>query len=82
LATRLHQNFAQAELMGLDSATSASKDYNLQNALNFPVRKLATTEVQKNQLLWPFEQEIWEDELDSMRMKNPSKCALSAVKSL
>ncbi|MGZ3712856.1 MAG: hypothetical protein ACXVBE_13920, partial [Bdellovibrionota bacterium] len=77
MAGRLRQNFAQAELMGLDLATNAAKDYNLQNALNFPVRKLAATEPQKNQVLWPFEQEIWEDELDSLRMKNPSKCALA-----
>lgn len=77
MADRLRSNFAQAELMGLDVSTTAAKDYNLQNALNFPVRKLAATEPTKEQVLWPFEQEIWEDELDSLRMKNPSKCALS-----
>lgn len=77
MATRLRQNFGQAELMGLDLSTSAAKDFNLQNALNFPVRKLAATEPKKDQVLWPFEQEIWEDELDSLRMKNPSKCALA-----
>ena len=80
LATRLRQNFAQAELLSLDVATGASKDFNLQSALNFPVRRPAAVELGKNQFLWPFELEIWEDELDSIRMTNPSKCAIANKK--
>lgn len=75
MVKRLRQTFGQIELLSLDVATGATKNYNLQSALNFPVRKLAQVEVEKDRFHWPFEDEIWEDELDFLRMKNPSKCA-------
>jgi hypothetical protein len=63
------------ELLGLDVATGATKNFNLQSALNFPARKPASAEFDEERLHWPFEDEIWEDELDFLKMKNPSKCA-------
>lgn len=75
LAKRLRDTFAQAELLGLDVATSASKNFNIQSALNFPVRKLAQEEIARDKFHWPFEDEVWEDELDYLKMKNPSKCS-------
>lgn len=74
LAQRLRATFGQAELLGLDLATAATRNFNLQSAMNFPVRRPAAVE-DNNQFYWPFEQEIWEDELDFLKMKNPSKCA-------
>jgi hypothetical protein len=76
---RLKQIFGQLELLGLDVATNASKNFNLQSALNFPVRKLASEEIDDEKFHWPFEDEIWEDELDFLKMKNPSKCASVAA---
>jgi hypothetical protein len=76
MAKRLRHSFSQAELLGLDVSTAAAKDYNLQNALNFPARRPAAQEaLAKDKFHWPFEQEIWEDEIDFLKMKNPSKCA-------
>lgn len=80
MAKRLRSTFGQAELLGLDLATSASRNFNLQSALNFPVRKLAANEVEKDKFHWPFEQEIWEDELDYLKMKNTSKCASAGAR--
>lgn len=80
MVKRLRHTFAQAELLGLDLATSASKNFNLQSALNFPVRKLAEVEMEKDKFHWPFEDEIWEDELDFLKMKNPSKCASAGAR--
>jgi len=62
------------ELLDLDISTAASKSYNLQSALNFPAQKRQPLELTERQLSWPFDQEIWEDEVDFMRAKNPSKC--------
>jgi hypothetical protein len=81
MVQRLRQTFAQVELLSLDVATGASRNFNLQSALNFPVRKLASTEVEDEKFHWPFEDEIWEDELDFLKMKNPSKCANVASQS-
>lgn len=78
MVSRLKQTFGQIELLSLDVATGATKNYNLQSALNFPVRKLASVEVDQEKLHWAFEDEIWEDELDYLKMKNPSKCANTA----
>jgi tetratricopeptide (TPR) repeat protein len=75
MVQRLRGTFAQLELLSLDVATGASKNFNLQSAMNFPVRKLASAEIDQEKLHWPFEDEIWEDELDFLKMKNPSKCA-------
>ena len=80
MVKRLKHTFGQAELLGLDIATAASKNYNLQSALNFPVRKLASAELEKDKFHWPFEDEIWEDELDYLKMKNPSKCAADGAR--
>lgn len=79
LANRLQQTFAQTELLDLDISTMASKNFNLQSALNFPVRKPAEEAAELDKFHWPFEQEIWEDELDYLRTKNPSKCASVAA---
>ena len=78
MAKRLRNTFAQVELLDLDVSTGASKNYNLQSALNFPARKVQEAELDKDKFRWPFELEIWEDEIDFMRAKNPSKCAISA----
>lgn len=78
MAKRLRNTFAQVELLDLDVSTGASKNYNLQSALNFPARKVQEAELDKDKFRWPFELEIWEDEIDFMRAKNPSKCAVSA----
>jgi hypothetical protein len=75
MAARLRQTFRQVELLSLDISTSAARNFNLQSALNFSVRKPASVERDKERLHWPFENEIWEDELDYLKMKNPSKCA-------
>jgi hypothetical protein len=75
MVQRLRSTFAQLELLSLDVATGASKNFNLQSALNFPVRKIASAEIDEEKFHWPFEDEIWEDELDFLKMKNPSKCA-------
>jgi len=80
MSKRLRSTFGQAELLGLDLATSASRNFNLQSALNFPVRKLASEELEKDKIHWTFEQEIWEDELDYLKMKNPSKCASAGAR--
>lgn len=78
MAKRLRHSFGHAELLGLDVSTAASKDFNLQSALNFPARKPASDALVEDKFHWPFEQEIWEDELDFLKMKNPSKCAAVA----
>jgi hypothetical protein len=78
MAKRLRNTFAQVELLDLDISTAASKNYNMQSAMNFPVKKQEETKVEKDQFHWPFQDEVWEDELDFLKMKNPSKCALSA----
>lgn len=79
MVKRLRQTFAQVELLSLDVVTGATKNYNLQSAMNFPVRKLAQVELENDRNHWPFEDEIWEDELDFLKMKNPSKCANVAI---
>lgn len=80
LAKRLRHNFGQAELLGLDVTTSATKDFHLQSALNFPARRPAQEELAEDRFHWPFEEEVWEDELDHLKVKNPSKCAAVAEK--
>jgi hypothetical protein len=72
---KLKSTMAQLELLDLDISTAAAKNYNVQSALNFPVRKLAEVKVEEDRFHWPFENEVWEDELDFLKMKNPSKCA-------
>jgi hypothetical protein len=79
LAKRLRHVFAQVQLLDLDISTSAAKNYNLQSALNFPAKKIPENLAEKDKLRWPFEDEIWEDEIDFMKAKNPSKCALAAA---
>lgn len=78
MAKRLRHTFAQVELLDLDVSTGASKNYNLQSALNFPARKVQEAEADMEKFRWPYETEIWEDEIDFMRSKNPSKCAVAA----
>ena len=78
LAKRLRHTFAQVELLDLDISTGAAKNYNLQSALNFPTKKQEQTKADLEKMRWPFEQEIWEDEIDFMKAKNPSKCAVTA----
>lgn len=80
LAKRLRHSFAQAELLGLDVTTTATKDFHLQSALNFPARRPAQEELADSRFHWPFEDEVWEDELDHLKVKNPSKCAAVAEK--
>lgn len=79
MADRLRQTFAQVELIDLDISTSAAKNFNLQSALNFPARKPASEKMDRERLHWPFENEVWEDEIDFMKAKNPSKCAVTAA---
>ncbi len=74
LHKKLSQFFAQAELMKLDVATQASEQYNLQSALNFPARSIASTPTPADKLSWGFQNEVWEDELDDLVAKNPSRC--------
>jgi hypothetical protein len=81
MVKRLRQTFGQVELLSLDVATGATRNFNLQSAMNFPVRKIATVEIEQDRFHWPFEDEIWEDELDFLKMKNPSKCARVATQS-
>lgn len=78
MAKRLRHSFAQAELLGLDVSTAATRDFNLQSALNFPARRASAEALAKDKFHWPFEQEVWEDELDFLKIKNPSKCAAVA----
>jgi hypothetical protein len=78
MAKRLRHTFAQVELLDLDISTAASKNYNMQSAMNFPVHQQDEAKLEKDQFHWPFQDEVWEDELDFLKMKNPSKCALSA----
>ncbi len=78
MAKRLRNTFTQVELLDLDISTSASKNYNRQSALNFPAHKVEEAELDKDKFRWPFESEVWEDEIDFMRAKNPSKCAVAA----
>ncbi len=75
MAKRLKTTMAQLELLDLDITTAAARNYNMQSALNFPVRELAQVKIQEDKFHWPFEDEVWEDELDFLKMKNPSKCA-------
>ncbi|MCO5144231.1 MAG: hypothetical protein M9962_14170 [Oligoflexia bacterium] len=79
LSKRLRHTFGQLELIALDIDTSAAKNFNLQSALNFPVKPLSQDLIQDDKLHWPFEDEIWEDELDYLKMKNPSRCARANV---
>jgi hypothetical protein len=81
MVKRLRQTFGQVELLSLDVATGATRNFNLQSAMNFPVRKIASVEIEQDRFHWPFEDEIWEDELDFLKMKNPSKCARVAAQS-
>jgi hypothetical protein len=75
LLKRLKSTMAQLELLDLDISTAAARNYNMQSALNFPVRELAQLKIEEDRFHWPFENEVWEDELDFLKMKNPSKCA-------
>lgn len=75
LSARLKNMSEQIELIDLDLTTKAAGNYNLQSALNFPARKPAQVELDQEKLNWTFENEIWEDELEFLKMKNPSKCA-------
>lgn len=75
MAERLKKTFAQTELLAIDVATGASRNFNMQSALNFPVKKVEEAKVDQEKLHWPFEDEIWEDELDHLKTQNPSKCA-------
>lgn len=79
LAKRLRSTFAQVQLLDLDISTSAAKNFNLQSALNFPARKPASIEADVEKFHWPFEEEVWQDEIDFMKSKNPSKCATTAT---
>lgn len=78
MAKRLRHTFAQLELLDLDISTGSAKNYNLQSALNFPARKAPELTTEADKFHWPYEDEIWEDEIDFMRAKNPSKCAMAA----
>lgn len=78
MAKRLRATFAQVELLDLDVSMAASKNYNLQSAMNFPVRRIEEEKQERDKMRWSFQDEVWEDELDFLKMKNPSKCALSA----
>jgi hypothetical protein len=82
LAQRLRGTFAQVELLDLDISTAASKNYNLQSALNFPVAKQDEEKLDEHRMRWPFDEELWEDEIDFMKAKNPSKCAVAKTASL
>jgi hypothetical protein len=82
LLARLKSTFAQVDLIDLDIATNATKNFNLQSALNFPVREPAEAKRDDEKLHWPFENEVWEDELEFLKMKNPSKCAQVPSESL
>jgi|GEM_PF-5762224 len=78
MAKRLRHTFAQVELLDLDISTGAAKNYNLQSALNFPAHKSEEQALDTDKFRWPYEEEIWEDEIDFMRSKKPSKCAVAA----
>lgn len=78
MAKRLRHTFAQVELLDLDISTGAAKNYNLQSALNFPARKAEELALDADKFRWPYEEEIWEDEIDFMRSKKASKCAVAA----
>jgi hypothetical protein len=79
LLGKLEEALVQTELLSLDIASQAARNFHLQSALNFPVRRLAAEERTKDFFHWPFEDEVWEDELDFLTMKNPSRCARSMV---
>ncbi len=79
MAKRLRHTFAQVELLDLDISTSAAKTYNLQSALNFPAHSPVEAEADIEKLRWPFENEIWADEIDFMKAKNPTKCAVASA---
>ena len=70
----LSQIFAQVELFALDNAASATKNFQTQSALNFPVQVPQKNSKNRQMLYWPFEQEVWEDELDDLKVKTASKC--------
>jgi len=80
LAKRLRHTFAQVELLDLDISTSAAKNFNLHSALNFPAHKVEEAAADKDKFHWPFENEVWEDEIDFMKAKNPSKCAVASAR--
>jgi hypothetical protein len=79
LAKRLRHTFAQMELLELDISTSATKNFDVQSALNFPVQKEEEASFDTEKLRWPFEDEVWLDEIDFMKAKNPSKCPMTAA---
>lgn len=65
----------QCELMQLDIAAKASSEIHLQSALNFPVRAPASeAPIPANKNDWGYRQELWEDELESLESKLPSRC--------
>ncbi len=74
MVTRLEKAFSSGDLIQVDIATRATKDFTMQNALNFPISKEVTPEL-NGKILWPYESEVWEDELDDLRIKGDGKCA-------
>lgn len=68
----------QKELLLVDIATAASSEHSVQNALNFDINGLSADEEERNlekfQMRWPYEREIWEDELAYLSVSTPSRC--------
>ena len=75
LVARLERAFSASDLIRLDIGTKATKDFSLQSALNFPIKPNERSAELKNKILWPYENEVWEDELDYLRIKGDGKCA-------
>lgn len=78
LGKKLKAIFNQRELLLVDIATDASSEHSIQNALNFSIDALADEEEERElerfQQRWPYEREIWEDELAYLSVSTPSRC--------
>jgi len=77
LTKNLEKQLQDAKLLLLDISSQATTDNTLQSALNYPATKKSEEEKisSMQKVRWSFEQEIWEDELEFLKVKNPSKCA-------
>lgn len=67
--------FTRFDLIHLDVASRAANDFDLQSALNFPVASESIAPEKRGRMLWPYHQEVWEDEMDFLKVRGDGECA-------
>ncbi|NUM89635.1 MAG: hypothetical protein HUU37_10555 [Bdellovibrionales bacterium] len=73
--SKLSDVFRRFDLIQLDVASRAAADIQIQSALNYPVAAESVAPEKRGRMLWPYHQEVWEDELDFLKVRGEGECA-------